>query len=160
MSLMANPMDALRMLQKLVDSGPPIDSSSLDEGYLKMYDEPDGRKRFSYAKIIDGEIQVLVTFGQEEPYRGVPRYSVNYAVNESHRGRGLAVEAVNKGIEELKKEFSQIKMKGFYIEAIIDVTNTHSIKVAKTLFPRPGVETEDSGSGTPSLLFFKLIVLS
>ncbi len=161
MSLMANPMDALLSYQHALNAG-TIYTHEMDGCYLKRYGEVKSGKRYDYVKIVYGEVQALAIFGEEEPpFNGVNRYSVGYAVSETRRGRGLAVEAVNKGIEELKKEFGRVGMKSFYLEAVVGETNSHSIKVAKELFPgSAGKATTDSESGTPSLLFYKLIGIS
>lgn len=152
--MMANPMDAFLDFQHALNAGMSV--SKLDAGYIERQDEIPGGRRFSYAKIADREVQVLVTFGSEESISGVDCYSVNYAVGEKHRGRGLAVEAVNKGIEELKKHYKSARSKRFYVDAIVDVTNIHSIAVAKKLFPGPGIATPDFNSGTPALYFNRL----
>jgi RimJ/RimL family protein N-acetyltransferase len=157
--LMADPMIALYKLQKMIKAGDSVDPRSLDEGYAKLYDEPNGGQRYSYAKVIDGEVQAVSIFGLAGPIDGVTCFSVGYAVNENHRGRGLAVEAVNKGLKELTEKFTRTNMRSFFIEAVIDKTNTHSIKVAEELFPGPGVATKDHCTGTPALYFKKLIVI-
>lgn len=158
MSLMANPMEALLKYQHAVNAG-AVDPNQIEGGYLKLSGEVPSGKKYDFVKILAGEVQALAIFGEEESYKGVPRYSVGYAVSENHRGRGLAVEAVNKGIEEFKKEFSRLKIKNFFVEAMIDKNNTPSIKVAKKLFPGDGVPKPDSETGTPALLFYKLITI-
>lgn len=154
MSKMADPMIALREIQQALNNDIRFEHRKLSVEYLAMNkDFPDGGKTYSYAKIIDREIQALAIFVVEEPHRNVSRYSVGYAVKESHRGRRLAVEAVNKGIEDLKIKFG----KNFYLEALIDEKNIHSINAAKKIFPGSGIPKPDEETGTPALLFYKLI---
>lgn len=155
MSLMDNPMNALLAFQQELNAGMPV--NNLDASYVFRNDEYNGGKRYSYAIVIDGEVQALATFGQEEPINGVDCYSVNYYVNEKHRGRGLAVEVVNKGIKELRNDLALISVRKFIVDAIIDVTNVHSIRVAEKLFPGPGKTMKDYYTGVPSLYFRKLI---
>jgi hypothetical protein len=157
MSTMANSMDAFLEFQQALNAGIPV--NYLDGGYFELQDEFVSGRRFCYAKVIDSELQVLVTFGSEETINGVDCYSVNYSVGEKYRGRGLAVEAVNIGIEELKNHLSRSNIKKFYVDAIVDETNIHSIEVAKKLFPGPGIAKPDYYSGTPSLYFNRLIVI-
>jgi len=159
MSSMADPMIALRSFQQALSAGASVDSPGLGGGYVLLYDEPNGGKRYSFPKIIDGEVQVLSIFGLVEPLDGVVCYSVGYAVSEKHRGHGLAVEAVNKGIEVLKETLSRTELRKFYVEALIDRMNIHSIRVAEQLFPGPGIAARDSYTGTPALHFKKLILL-
>ena len=101
MSSMANPMDALLKYQHALNAG-MLDPNQIEEGYLKLSGEVRSGRKYDFIKILSVEVQDLAIFGEEEPYRGVPRYSIGYAVSEGHRGRNLAVEAVNKGIEEIK----------------------------------------------------------
>ncbi|MBK9293427.1 MAG: hypothetical protein IPM57_03135 [Oligoflexia bacterium] len=157
MSKIPDPMEGLRSFQQMLDTG--IHLKNLGTDYLGGYDEAPGRKRYSFAKVVDGEVQSLATFGQEDPINGVENYSINYSVSEKYRGRGLAVEVANKGIEELAKIYRETNTKSFRVDAIIDLMNTHSIKVAKKLFPGPGIKTKDHFTGIPSLYFVKLIVI-
>ncbi len=155
MSLMANPMEALVSYQQALDSGMPIDPSEMEGDYLLKSGEVAGAKRFDYVKLVDRKVQALAMFVEDEPYKGVARFSLAYAVCENHRGRGLAVEAINRGVEDFKKKFSQAAVRSFYVEALIDQNNTPSIKVAKQVLPGPGVEKPDEETGTPALLFYK-----
>lgn len=85
--------------------------------------------------------------------------SVGYAVNESYRRRGLAIAAINKGIEDLKKIFSATKIKNFYVDAVIDQTNLSSIKVAEKIFSGSGEVIIETYSKRPLLHFKKLITI-
>lgn len=153
---MADPMVALRLLQQALDAG-QVDLGGLEGGYLKMQDRVPSGERYSYAKIIDGVAQAVSIFGLDEPIDGLDCFSVGYAVNEKYRRRGLAVEAVNTGIEDLKKRFLKTKMERFYIEAVIEVSNISSIKVAQKLFSEPGLPCIETYSGKRSLQFKRLI---
>ncbi len=159
MSEMANPLVALRKFQAALNEN-PVDPSQLDLGYLMMYDEPSiGRKRFSYAKIVDGIVQVVAIFGLADDLDGIPCYNLGYAVNESLRGRGLALEAINRGLNDLKEKLGLANMKTFYIEAIVDKTNLASVKVAEKFFSTRGKMTQERISGTRSLHFKRLITI-
>lgn len=155
MSLMANPMEALVSYQQALDSGMLVDPSEMEGDYLLRSGIVAGAKRFDYVKVVDRKVQALAMFVEDEPYEGTARFSLAYAVNEGHRGRGLAAQAINKGIEDFKKKFGQASVKSFFVEALIDQTNTPSINVAKQVFPGPGIEKPDSETGTPALLFYK-----
>ena len=152
-------MIALLHFQQALNEGLSIDPHQLNEDYLVMYDEPNGGKRHSYAKIINGEVQALAIFGLEEPINGIVCYNVGYAVHMNHRGRGLAVEAVNIGLDKLRNELSLAGVKSFYLEAVIDVVNSHSILVAKKLFSKNGILINERDTGTLSLHFKKLIII-
>lgn len=104
--------------------------------------------------------RLCLFFGLEDPINGVVCYNVGYAVNEGHRGRGLAVEAVNIGIANLKNELSRTGLKIFYLEAVIDLMNIHSVRVAEKLFASSGVAMNERDTGTPALYFKKLIAIN
>lgn len=157
MSSMADPMMALLSFQEALNTGMVV--KRLDAHYVERCDEIFGGIRYSYARVINGEVQALATFGPEEPINDIECYSVNYVVSDKYRGRGLSVEAVNKGIEELKKEFSLTKMQRFYVEAIIDIANDHSIKIAEKLFSDSGELIIETYSGKPALQFKRLFDL-
>jgi hypothetical protein len=159
MNVMADPMIPLRGLQQALDADPSFDPRQLEDGYLKIFDVRPSGRRYSYAKINDGLVEALSIFGSEEAVNGVVGFSVGYAVSETCRGRGLALETVNTGIEDLKKKLSQTQAARFYIEAVIERTNLSSIRVAQKLFPQAGKPIIETESGKPAFQFVKLIEL-
>lgn len=157
MPSIANPIVVLQSLQQSLNDGMPIDPTDLDaNSYLTFYDEQPSGSRFSYAKVVNRQAQALSIFGVEERLGKLDCFSVGYAVSEKHRGRGLSIEAVNKGLADLKRKFGY-KMESFYLEAMIDMTNAPSLKIAARIFAVPGIKTIDDESGTPALYFRKLI---
>lgn len=159
MSLMTNPMEALVDYQSVLDSGIEIDPSEFDGVYLKRSGEiVENVTRFDYVKIVDRQVQALAMFVHEDPYNAVERFSVAYAVAEKFRGRNLAIEAVTKGIDDLRQVLARNKVQKFYLEALIDKSNLHSIKVAEKIFLSSGIAAVDDETGTPALLFYRLIV--
>lgn len=160
MSSMANPINALHSLQHALDMNLPLYLHDLDESYKTRCDQSEIGKRFIFARVVDGEAQALAIFGLEDPIGGVECFSVGYAVSEKHRRRGLAIEAVNKGLEFLiREEFSKTATKSFYVEAVIDISNIPSIRFAEKWFSDRGSPVLDGESGMPSLHFKKLFVL-
>src|SRR4051812_1321808 len=107
MPSMPDLMNALVSLQRELDRGMRTNPCALDAAYRMIYDEPNGERRFTYAKIVRGKVRALAVFALGKPIRGVPCFNVGYAVRPRYRGQGLGVEAVTKGIEELKNGFGQ-----------------------------------------------------
>lgn len=158
MPLMPDLMNALTSLQKELDRGLPVNPCELAPQYKMVFDQPNGETRFTYAKIINGELIVLANFVLAEPIDGVPCFNVGYAVKPSHRGNGLAYEAASVGIEELKNGFGRTqKGRSFYVEAIVEANNQPSIKVAEKLFAGSGEAITDAPTGKPALQYTKLI---
>lgn len=157
MSSIANPMDALIQFQDYLSSGMPIDPTLLVNNYLEMYEEPGGGRRFSFAKILENEIQALAIFGLEDHLNEILCYNVGYAVSENHRGRGLAIEAIKIGLARLKDNLKLEGVSQFYLEAVIEHSNIYSIKIAEKILNCKGVEVYERESGKPALHFKKLI---
>lgn len=157
---MADPMDTLRGIQIQIDDGYPIDSYDAATGYMVIHDKRSNTwERYLYIKIVNKEVQALSIFALEDPIYGLTCYSVGYAVKENYRRRGFAIEAINKGIEDLKNRFRPSKLEHFYVDALIDEENIPSIRLAEKLFPGPAVRMPDQETGTPALHFKKLITL-
>lgn len=159
MSEMANPIIILNSLQEALDQGMPLDAGELEENYKFYYDEPGNGRRFSFVKIVNREAQSLVIFGLENPIDGLTCYNVGYAVKESCRGRGFAMEAINYGLKKLITQLSHERLKAFYLEALVDQSNVHSINVAKKFFSNEPDLVIDRESGTISLQFKKIIYI-
>lgn len=160
MSLMPDPTNILLSLQQALDNGMPVVPGELEAGYKMFYDEPFvGGKRYSFAKIINREVQAISIFGLEDPIDEVVCYNVGYAVTKNYRGQGLAFEAVNQGIEKLKYELGQTGLIRFYVEAVIDLMNKPSINVAEKIFSNKGLEMNERDTGTPSLYFKRIIII-
>lgn len=157
---MADPMDTLRSYQKALNSGDFTDPNDLSGRYIPLDGEVPSGKRYDFVRVVGPEVQALAIFGEDEPIDGVPCLSVGYAVSESMRGCGLAVEAVNLGIHELIKKFTASGPFSFYVEAVVDVTNEPSIRVAEKLFPESRLQVLESESGRRAWQFKKLIKLS
>lgn len=151
-------MLALNKTQAALDTGAVLDMSQIDHDFcIIVDDETSSGKRQTVVKIFENEIQALAIFGEEDPLNGIVCFSVGYAVKESYRRRGLAVEVVNKDVARLTENLRGSEVKRFYLEAMVDRTNLPSIKFAEKFFSVSGRSSEDSQSGTPSLHFAKLI---
>lgn len=152
----ADPMIPLLELQRLIDDSPPEPGTLDEDGFAKLQDQRTSGCRYSYVKIVSGEVQALAIFGTENSINGIPSFSIGYAVAEKHRGRGLALEAVKKGIGDLKSRLPKVGIDRIYIEAVIANTNLHSIEVARRIFSTAGRPILEVESLTPSLQFLEL----
>ncbi len=158
MKSMADPMDALRSMQQALIDGTPLYLLKLEGEYQWRFDQyPDGTGRYLFAKIVNGNPLALAIFALDKPIDGIECYSLGYAVNENFRRRGLALEAFQTGINELKKQLSRTELKKFYVEAVIDVTNEASIRFAEKLFAQRGQKILEEESGRPALHFKRLV---
>lgn len=160
MSLMPDPTILITSLQEALDSGMSLIPSDFNADYTMFYDEPFiGGRRYTFAKIVNREVQAMAIFGLEDPLNGVTCYNLGYAVKKSYQGLGLAVEASKLGIEKLKYEFRSDGIKKFYIEAVIDIKNSHSINVANKLFSSPGCPIKERETEIPCFHYKELIII-
>lgn len=80
MGLMADPMIALREFQRALDTGVQFDSQKLEDDYFHLSDvRSDEWKKYSYLKVINGEVQALAIFGLDGKIGGVDCYSLGYS---------------------------------------------------------------------------------
>lgn len=154
---MANPMIVLLSFQDSLRQGGLVDPGDLVQGYLSLCDHQPRGPRITYVKIENGEAEALAIFGAEDPIKGLQCFSVGYAVCTGHRGKGLALEAVEYGIGNLIRLHQAARLDGFYVEAVIAQTNIPSLNVARKIFSNQGQATVDAESGTPALFFQKYI---
>lgn len=161
MAQMPDMMESLNSLQEALSQKYPlqIKPCDLNKAYQVILDRPFGNIRFSYAKIVKGQIHAFSVFAHADPIEGIACFNIGYAVVPKYRGKGLAVEAVNVGIEELKRGLGRAGVREFYLESVIDATNTASIKVSENLFAAAGTEVKDSTTQKRCMRFEKLITV-
>lgn len=66
-----------------------------------MRDERNGRVRYTYARIEHGRVKAMAMFVSVEQIDGTPFFQVGYAVPETYRGKGWAIEMLEQGLDEL-----------------------------------------------------------
>ena len=158
MPTMTDPSAVLPSFQQAVSRG----SIKLERGteHPELYihaDLPDGRNpRVTFARIEDGTVTVMVQFVEADPYEGLPCYAIGYAVPEAYRNQGRATDTVTKAISELWHGLRYRRTPTFYVEAVIDIENTASQRVAEQAISRTSKDAIDKISGRPALQYFCL----
>lgn len=160
---MVNPYLALESFQQALLDGEI--RPSLCPGHHDIYviqDEPvPGEKRITYAHIeASGLVKALAIFAPVDPIEGCPCFGVGYAVAEAHRGQGLAKAIVESGIGQLRQGFGphlSNRFPGFYVEALVALTNTASNNVASTVLNSAPERTTDEISGEPALRYERFV---
>lgn len=131
----ADPHDGLVELQKAIDAKVvKMDSCVLHSDIVIHFDRPNGENRFSYAKIVNGEIRSFAFFVIVEPLNNLPCFNVGYAVPEKYRNQGLGTDILKRSIDELAYGFGRNNVKEFYLEAIVGKNNTPSQKLLSKVF--------------------------
>lgn len=156
--MMTDPMSALISFQKEIFAGMPTKASVGFPNTRVFRDEPNGKTRFSYARVEQGQVRSLVMFVSGGTINGVPCFDVGYAVAAPWQGRGYAKEIIAQGIEELSAGLRQATgLTAFWIIAVIDVENYASQSVAKSVLSSTPEKIVDESSGSPALVFRRLI---
>jgi len=124
--------------------------------YLRDKPTPD-TIRMTYAMLAGRQVKAMAIYLEAEPNEGKRCFGVGYAVAVPYRRQGLAKTILESSLEE----FSGLMAKegeepGFFVEAIVDVNNDPSNRVARKLISEPTPTTE-SESGLPALHYIKLI---
>lgn len=158
MAQLVNPMDGLISLQdamdkKLVEFTP----GELSSDIVMHFDQPEGETRFSFAKIVNDEIQAYSVFVMAEPLNGLLCLNLGYAVPKKYRQQGLALDILEKSIKELANGLGRNNIKEFYLEAIVGTNNEASQKLAYKVISNIPQKCTDSVSGQDALSYTKLI---
>ena len=154
---MVDPMDALVKLQKAIGSGVVrMNACDLYPNLGVWMDEPAGKTRFTYAKIIGSKVEAIAMFVHDGYIEHVPCFQVGYAVVETMRQQGVASDLVSKAVEEMRNGLGRNGAKSFYLEAVVGVTNLASTKLASRLLSDTSQAITDEYSGEPALRYLKL----
>lgn len=113
-------------------------------------DSPNGTPRISYVifspsdrtKVI-ARCVVLV----DRAIGSAPVWQIDWAVDKLERGRGLGRSIAEKSLAEFNSGIKGKFKEGYFIEAVVDLTNSPSNKIAERLIGgRKGVKDSSSGA--------------
>jgi hypothetical protein len=154
---MVDPMDALRTLQPAIDSdGVQLQLCELFDDLKVMIDYPLGEWRLTYVAMSNGRADAIVQFIKADPVKGVPCFSIGYAVQELLRGQGLARRTVANALAELENGLRRSSLGKYYVEAIVSRSNIPSNRIAARLISDAPVSIIDAFSGEPAFQYMKL----
>jgi len=117
------------------------------------FDEPaQGVFRLTYVRLSKDRMTVkafvaCVMNGQVD---GFPCTSVGYAVPEDMRNQGFAKQLLREAIQDQAFQAGQVGHKAIYVEAVADVTNLPSQRVAEAVLAVEREPITDSASGRPA----------
>jgi GNAT superfamily N-acetyltransferase len=153
---MTDPTNALTSFQQALAQGIiSPQQAELHDDLLFLVDDANGETRFTYALLRDDHVVALANFIPADPLEGFPCLSIGYAVDESHRSKGLGKVLVQKAFDELTNGFKRAQVPHLYVEAIISVSNEHSKKLANSVISSEPAECTDGVSGEPALQYIK-----
>ncbi|WP_099235464.1 GNAT family N-acetyltransferase [Pseudomonas sp. ICMP 460] len=154
---MTDPFKALVSLQAEIRKGMLTHPTEKYPSVRLVFDEKNGRARYTYARIEHGRVKAMAMFVSMEKINGIGCFQVGYAVPESYRGRGWATEILQQGLEELSKGLARHGVTHFYVQAVVSTSNLASVGVATRLLSSTPDSIVDSVSGEPALAFTRLV---
>ena len=154
---MTDPLQALVSLQTEIRKGMPTHPTEKYPSVRVVLDERNGRVRYTYARIEHGRVKAMAMFVSMDKIDGIGCFQVGYAVPETYRGRGWAIEILEQGLDELSKGLARHGVEKFYVQAVVGTSNLASIRVATRSLSNAPVSTIDSVSEEPALAFTKLV---
>jgi hypothetical protein len=155
-SQMADPYQGMVSFQQCLASG--ILKLALVKPHKDLYSHFDvpapGVNRLTYARLgKDGKtVTAFLSCIMNGKIDGCPCVAFGCAVPEGMRGRGLAKQIMRDVIED---QVAQVGHSAVYIEAVIDVTNIPSQRVAEAVLAVPREEIVDSASKRPAYRYTK-----
>ncbi|MBF4366146.1 hypothetical protein, partial [Vibrio anguillarum] len=105
-----------------------------------------GYFRYTYARLAKLKVLQTVVLNGTEELNGLPCFSLYYGTLEDLRGTGVTVPYIEKVLEEFKKGQ---KLKEYYIETSVDISNEASLAVAQKLFGDSTLDSVDHSTGEP-----------
>lgn len=154
---MTDPLQALVSLQAEIRKGMPTHPSEKYPSVRVVLDHRNGRVRYTYARLEHGRVKAMAMFVGMDKIDGIGCFQVGYAVPDTYRGRGWAIEILEQGLDELSKGLARHGVEKFYVQAVVGTFNLASIGVASRLLSNVPVSTTDSVSGEPALAFTRLV---
>lgn len=157
MSDMADPTNALVSFQAEIKRGMPVQHCVLHRDLSVMLDNPNGKPRYSYAKIEWGTVKGFSLFVLDSPIDDVPTFNMGYAVPAFYQNKGFGSDIVKKSIEEFSAGLASAGVRKIYIRAVVGVDNDPSNKIAKKLLSQHAEEITDKFSGRSAYHYVRLI---
>jgi ribosomal protein S18 acetylase RimI-like enzyme len=153
---MTDPMNSLISFQEALRAREIVPQrGELHDDLLVLLDHPNGKTRFTYALVKDGDVVAVAMFVPGDPMAGSPCFNTGYAVDPAHRSRGYGKEVVQKAFDELTNGFQRAKIPHLYVEAIVCTSNEHSKALAASLFSATPESCTDGFSGKPALQYVR-----
>ncbi|WP_157510301.1 N-acetyltransferase [Lysobacter sp. Root559] len=152
MPKMTDPTAALTSFQRAVHARSiSIERGRLDPNVYVHFDQPQGEARFTYVRLDGGAVTALANFMLNGSVDGAMCWAVGYAVPEGLRGQGRARDIVQSGIAELQNGFKDHPR--FFVEAVIDIENIASQRVAAAVLGGEPEAIIDGHSKRPAVRY-------
>lgn len=161
---MADPHQGMISFQQALHAGIlELAQVSTHPNLYSHFDTPaPGVNRLTYVRLDEDRITVrafvvCILNGQVE---GFPCVSFGYAVPEGMRNQGLAKQTLRDVIQDTLFQVGRVGTRAVYVEAVIDVENIPSQRVAEAVLAVERESITDSESGRPAYRYTKRFDIS
>lgn len=117
------------------------------------FDEPaPGVRRLTYARLNEDRktVKAFLSCVMNGHVDGSPCVAVGYAVPEDMRNQGLAKQVLRDVVQDQIYQAAKMGVRVLYVEAVIDVENLPSQRVAEAVFNVERESIIDSACGRPA----------
>jgi RimJ/RimL family protein N-acetyltransferase len=155
---MTDPTDSLTAFQQALRDGElSLRPGEVDTTLFVQADRPQGVARMTYARLDGRKVIALAIMASTEPLNGLPCFQAGVAVPKAHRGKGHAKSIVEAAIAEMKNGLARNGIQSFYVEAVVNIENEPSKKVAAATISASPVAITDKDSGLAALQYLKKV---
>jgi hypothetical protein len=148
-----NPMTGFKLLEQAFSQGfrmRPV--LGTDDVHIEIDNGVVG-PRFTYARLSGLKVQQLVVLDESQPLNGLPCFCLFYGTLEELRQNGLTSSFIQDILKHFMGDLPQHYGKQYYIESLIETTNTASLAIAAKLFGEPSHDGVDEESGIPTRIW-------
>lgn len=128
-----------------------------DKNLYLLVDTPNGETRLTYVRLDGIRVTAMTQAIPCDPYQGEPCFNVSWVVPMELRGGGRAVEVFKAALNEMSFGFHKAGMAAFWVEAIVDVSNKISQRVAAKAMATEAIESVDGVAGVPVYQYLRHI---
>lgn len=109
-----------------------------------------------YILVEEGTIvTAMVNFRPREPIDGLQAFNIELSVPDDRRRQGRGQEAVDAALLELRHELAEEGVSTFTVEAIVEMDNAPSRRIAENSISETTSATTDLYSGRPAFRYLR-----
>ena len=109
-----------------------------------------------YILVEDGNtVTALVNFRPREAIDGLPAFNIELSVPEDRRRQGRGQDAVDAALLEVRHELARSGISSFHVEAIVEMDNAASLRIAENSISEIRTATTDRYTGRPAFRYLR-----
>ena len=100
-------------------------------------------------------VTAMVNFRRREAIEGRPAFNIELSVPEDRRRQGRGQAAVDAALLELRHELARAGVDEFHIEAVVEMDNAPSLRIAENSISETRTHTTDLYTGRPAFRYLR-----